>query len=118
MAEELRPLLAHVVTVADDERRRIERELHDAAQQHLVALAVDAQLAREVGASDMPAALELLDEVARDARAALEAVRALAARVYPPLLLDRGLAEALRAAAAGCRVPARVEVDMLDRHPA
>ena len=117
MAEELRQLLAHVVAATDDERRRIERELHDAAQQHLVALAVNAQLAREVGESDMSTALALVDEVARDARAALEAVRALAARVYPPLLLDRGLAEALRGAAAACRVSVRVEVDTLDRHP-
>lgn len=118
MAEELRPLLARVVAAADDARRRIERELHDGVQQHLVALAVNAQLAREVAASDMPAALELLDEVARDARAALEAVRELAARVYPPLLLDRGLAEALRASAAACRVPALTEIGELDRHPA
>jgi signal transduction histidine kinase len=118
MAEELRSSLAHVVASADEERRRIERELHDAAQQHLVALTVNAQLARELGASDMPAALDLLDEVARDARAALEAVRALAARVYPPLLLDRGLADALRAVAAACPVRTRVEVDALDRHPA
>ena len=118
MAEELRSSLAHVVAVADEERRRIERELHDAAQQHLVALTVNAQLARELGASDMPAALDLLDEVSRDARAALEAVRALAARVYPPLLLDRGLADALRATAAACPVRTRVEVDALDRHPA
>ncbi|HEX3226379.1 MAG TPA: histidine kinase dimerization/phosphoacceptor domain-containing protein [Gaiellaceae bacterium] len=118
MEEELRPSLAHVVAVADEERRRVERELHDVAQQHLVALTVNAQLARELGVSDMPAALDLLDEVARDARGALEAVRALAARVYPPLLLDRGLAEALRAAAAACPVRTRVEVDALDRHPA
>jgi signal transduction histidine kinase len=116
MAEELRPLLARVVAAADDERRRIERELHDGAQQHLVALTVNAQLARELAATDLPAALELLDEVTREARAALEAVRALAARVYPPLLLDRGLAEALRAAVSACRISARAEIGELDRH--
>ena len=118
MAEELRPLLARIVASADDERRRIERELHDGAQQHLVALTVNAQLARDLAESDVPAALALLDEVTRDARAALEAVRALAARVYPPLLLDRGLAEALRAAASASPLAARTEIGELERHPA
>jgi glucose-6-phosphate-specific signal transduction histidine kinase len=118
MAEELRPLLARLVAACDEERRRIERELHDGVQQHLVALVVNAQLARELAESNPPAALDQLDEVTRDAHAALEAVRALAARVYPPLLLDRGLAEALRAAAAARLVPARVEIGELDRHSA
>jgi signal transduction histidine kinase len=117
MAEELRASLARVVAAADDERRRIERELHDGVQQHLVALAVNAQLVREIAESDPPEALRLMEDVARDAREALEAVRALAARIYPPLLLDRGLAEALRAAATACKVPARAEVDGLGRYP-
>jgi hypothetical protein len=113
MTDEVRASLARVVAGADEERRRIERELHDGVQQNLVALVVNAQLAREVGEHDLPAALGLLDDVARDARAALEAVRELAARVYPPLLVDRGLAEALRAAAAASG--ARAEVDGLVR---
>jgi len=108
--------LARLVAAADDDLRRIERELHDVVQQHLVALTVNAQLVRELAAGDLPAALELLDDVTRDARAALEAVRTLAARVYPPLLLDRGLAEALRAAAAASPGPVQTELDGLDRH--
>jgi signal transduction histidine kinase len=116
MADELQMPLARLVAAADDDLRRIERELHDVVQQHLVALTVNAQLVRELAAGDLPAALELLDDVTRDARAALEAVRTLAARVYPPLLLDRGLAEALRAAAAASPGPVQTELDGLDRH--
>lgn len=110
-------MLARVVAAADEERARIERELHDGVQQHLVALAVNAQLARELAKTNVPAALEVMEEVARDARAALEAVRTLAARIYPPLLSDRGLAEALRGAAAACTVPTRIDVDGLGRYP-
>ena len=98
--DELRASLARVFAGADEERRRIERDLHDGAQQHLVAIAVNAQLARQLAESDLQAALAVLDEIGRDARAALEALRELAAVIFPPLLVDRGLAEALRAAAA------------------
>lgn len=98
--DELRASLARVLAVADEERRRIERDLHDGAQQHLVAIAVNAQLARQLAESDVEAALGVLEEIGRDARAALEAVRELAAVIFPPLLVDRGLAEALRAAAS------------------
>jgi signal transduction histidine kinase len=118
MADDLRVSLARVVAAADADRRSIERELHDGVQQHLVALAVNAQLAREVAGDDPVEALRLIDEVARDARAALEAVRDLAARIYPPLLPDRGLAEALRGAAAACRVPVHVEVVGVGLYPA
>jgi signal transduction histidine kinase len=116
MADDLRASLARVVAAADAERRSIERELHDGVQQHLVALAVNAQLAREVADADPREALRLIDEVARDARAALEAVRDLAARIYPPLLADRGLAEALRGAAAASRVPVHAEVVGIGRY--
>jgi signal transduction histidine kinase len=114
--DELRASLARVVAGADEERRRIERDLHDGAQQHLVAIAVNAQLARTLAESDVEAALAVLDEIGRDARAALEAVRELAAVIFPPLLVDRGLAEALRAAASARG--GRAEVGPLARHPA
>ena len=113
--EQLRASLARVVVAADAERRRIERDLHDGAQQHLVALAVNLELARELADSDPAEAKALLETIGGDVRDALEDVRALAHRIYPPLLLDRGLAEALRAAAAGSRIPTRVEVTALDR---
>ena len=112
--DELRASLARVLAAADEERRRIERDLHDGAQQHLVAIAVNAQLARQLVESDVKAALGVLEEIGRDARVALEAVRELAAVIFPPLLVDRGLAEALRAAASAHG--GRADVDDLPRH--
>jgi signal transduction histidine kinase len=103
------------VLAADSERRRIERELHDGAQQHLVALAVNVQLARQLVDGDRAAARALLEEIGHDVRATLESVRELAQRIYPPLLLDRGLAEALRGAASEAAVEARVEVAEIGR---
>ncbi|HEY8407376.1 MAG TPA: histidine kinase [Gaiellaceae bacterium] len=111
--DELRASLARVLAVADEERRRIERDLHDGAQQHLVAIAVNAQLARQLAESDPKAALDVLEEIGRDARVALEAIRELAAVIFPPLLVDRGLAEALRAAASAHG--GRADVDGLPR---
>jgi signal transduction histidine kinase len=113
--EELRASRARIVAAADVERRRIERELHDGAQQHLVALAVNIQLARQQIDSDPAGVAALLDELAGDVREALESVRQLAQDVYPPLLLDRGLVDALRAAAAAAAVPVRVDADTLPR---
>jgi signal transduction histidine kinase len=115
--EELRASRARVVAAADDERRRIERDLHDGAQQHLVALAVNLQLARQLADSDPAAAKALLEQIARDVREALEGVQELAERIYPPLLPARGLAESLRAAAAEAPVPAAVETAPLGRYP-
>ena len=106
---ELRASRARVVAAADDERRRIERALHDGVQQDLVALAVNLQLARQLADSDPDALEKRLEEIAQDVRDALETVRDLAAGVYPPLLLDRGLADALRSAARSAAVRTRVE---------
>ena len=102
-AEELRASRARIAAAALTERRQIERDLHDVVQQHLVAVIVNLQLARELADSDLAAAKAVLDELSADAREALESVRELAQRVYPPVLRDRGPAEALRAAAAGVR---------------
>src|SRR5947207_4337724 len=113
--EELRASRARVVEAADAERRRTERSLHDGVQQHLVALAVNLQLARQLAESDPEALKTLLDELTRDVHEALESVRALAREVYPPLLLDRGLAEALRSAAS--EAGAQVELETAERFP-
>jgi signal transduction histidine kinase len=115
--EELRASRTRVMAAADRERRAIERGLHDGVQQHLVALAVNLQLARELAASDPPAAKKLLEEIGQDVRDALESVRALAYSVYPPLLLDRGLADALHGAAAGLGIATRVEAETTERYP-
>lgn len=114
--EELRASRARVVAAADAERRRIERKIHDGAQQHLVAVAVNLQLARQLVDSDPDAVGPLLEEMGGDVRAALRDVRALAQEVYPPLLLDRGLADALRSAAAASAMRASVQTATLDRH--
>jgi len=116
--EELRASRARLAAVADEERRRIERDLHDGTQQHLVALAVNLELARQLVDGDPTAARALLDELGQDVREALESLRQLAQTVYPPLLLDRGLAEALRAAAAEAAIETRIEASALERQPA
>lgn len=80
-----------------DERRRIERALHEGIQQDLIALSVRLQLLERSVSVDPHAVSALLAEMRADVRAAIESVRELAESVYPPLLADRGLAEALRA---------------------
>ncbi|MDN5859441.1 MAG: histidine kinase, partial [Pseudonocardia sp.] len=100
-----------LVTTADAERRRIERDLHDGAQQHLVALAVGLKLLRD-SAGGPGSDTELLDELDEGVREAIAALRDLAHGIYPPLLRDAGLAEALRAAAR--RTPLDVRVEAAD----
>lgn len=115
--EELRASRARVVGAADALRRGIERDLHDGAQQRLVALAVNLQLARQFADSDPAALKTLLEEIGCDVQQALDDVRQLAWRIYPSLLLDRGLVEALRAAASDAAVSTRVEAPALGRYP-
>jgi signal transduction histidine kinase len=107
-AVELRASRARIVASADAERRRVERDLHDGAQQHLVALAVNLRLARDMVADDPAGAAEMLDGIAGDVKAAVQELRDLAHGIYPPLLVDSGLPEALRA--AGNRSPLAVTV--------
>jgi signal transduction histidine kinase len=113
---ELRASRARLLAAADAERRRIERDLHDGAQQHLVAISVNLQLTRQLVETDPAAAKALLDEIGRDVREALENVRELASAVYPPLLAYRGLGEALEAAASIAVIPTRVEASGLARN--
>jgi signal transduction histidine kinase len=107
-----------LVTTADAERKRIERDLHDGAQQHLVALAVGIRLVRDSLAEHAsPADLELLDELDRGVRESIASLRHLAHGIYPPLLRDSGLEEALRAAAKRSPMPVTVSATNLGRHP-
>jgi signal transduction histidine kinase len=115
-ADELRASRARVVAAADLERRKIERNLHDGAQQHLVALAVTVRLARQVAASDPDAALELLDQLGVDLQDAVQELRDLAHGIYPPVLMDRGLGPALESASTRCPLPVDV-VGEVGRHP-
>src|SRR5262249_52229041 len=110
--EELRASRARIVAAADQSRRQIERNLHDGAQQHLVALAVKLGLARQLVESDPAAVAAMLEELRTDAQTTLAELRELAHGIYPPLLIDRGLAEALRAAANRSILPADVSADV------
>lgn len=93
----------------DDERRAIERELHDGVHQKLIALAVNLQVARNLVVADPQAAVSLLDDVRADIGQALDELRDLAQRVHPPLLDTQGLVPALRMAAATAPIPTLVE---------
>lgn len=113
--EEVRASRARIAASGAAERRRVERDLHDVVQQHLVAVIVSLQLARELADTDLPAAKAVLDELSADAREALASVRELARRVYPSVLRDRGPADALRAAVAESGAKVRVEASALPR---
>lgn len=95
--EELRASRVRLVSASDEARRRLERDLHDGAQQQLVALAVDLRiLRRRVGES--PEALELIDRIDQKVTDALEEMRELARGIHPAILTDRGLRPAPRLA--------------------
>ena len=98
-ADALRESRARIVASGDAERRRVERNLHDGAQQHLVALAVNLRLAKDIIVDDPEAGLEMLDQLAGEVQETIQELRELAHGIYPPLLVDSGLVEALRAAA-------------------
>ena len=95
-ADELRASRARIVASGDAERRRVERNLHDGAQQHLVALAVNLRLAKDVVVEDPEAAVEMLEELGAAVQDTIQELRELAHGIYPPLLVDSGLAGALR----------------------
>ena len=115
-ADELRRSRARIVEATDRERRRIERDLHDGAQQHLVALAVSTRLARQLADSDPDATKEMLDQIAGDLQEAVQELRNLAHGIYPPLLMDRGLPDALRAAGDRAHLATTVESESVSRY--
>jgi signal transduction histidine kinase len=101
-----------VVDAAEAERRRIERDLHDGAQQRLVALAMELGRAKARFADDLDAARNLVDQAHAQAKEALTELRNLVRGVHPPVLTDRGLDAALSGLAALCPVPVDVHVDV------
>ena len=106
-ADELRASRARIVAAADAERRRIERDLHDGAQQYLVGLAANLRAAEGLIESDPAKAKAILDELSGTIGQAMQEFRDLSHGIYPPLLQDRGLGEALANAARGLPIPAR-----------
>jgi signal transduction histidine kinase len=115
-ADALRESRARIVASGDAERRRVERNLHDGAQQHLVALAVNLRLARDIIVDDQAAGLEMLDGLAGEVRETIQELRELAHGIYPPLLVDSGLIEALRAAAHRNPLSVDIEADGIGRY--
>ncbi|HEX7164981.1 MAG TPA: histidine kinase [Trebonia sp.] len=115
-ADELRRSRARIVASADAERRRVERDLHDGAQQHLVALAVNLRLIRDLVGDDPETAALMIDQLADEVKATIQELRDLAHGIYPPLLADSGLGEALRAAGRRSPLPVTVTADGLGRY--
>ena len=101
-----------VLDAAEQERRRIERDLHDGAQQRLVALAMELGRAKAKFADDPDAARQLVDQAHSQAKEALSELRNLVRGVHPPVLTERGLDAALSGLAALCPVPVEVHVDV------
>jgi signal transduction histidine kinase len=101
-----------VVDAAGAERLRIERDLHDGAQQRLVALAMELGRAKAKFVDDVDGARDLVDQAHAEAKAALTDLRELVRGVHPPVLTDRGLDAALSGLAARCPVPVNMQVDV------
>jgi len=115
--DELRASRQRLVRSQDEERRRLERNLHDGAQQHLVALKVKVGLAEMLMDRNPEKARATLQQLKAEADEALENLRDLARGIYPPILAERGLVEALQAQARKATVPVVVEAGTIDRHP-
>ena len=108
--EELRASRVRIVAAGDAERRKLERNLHDGAQQHLVALAVKLRLAKDSVVDDPADAEAMIDEIRGNLQEAIAELRSLAHGIFPPLLVSGGLAEALPAAASRAALPTFADV--------
>jgi signal transduction histidine kinase len=116
LIEELRASRRRLVAAQDAERRRLERNIHDGAQQQLVALAVKLRLTEQLAERDPTKAREMLGQLQEETHDALEDLRDLARGIYPPLLADKGLTAALEAQARKVPVPVEVEPDGIGRY--
>jgi signal transduction histidine kinase len=116
--DELRARREQLFDVVEAERRRIERDLHDGAQQRLVALAMNLGMAKEKFDKDPAAARALMEEAHREAKQAMVELRNLARGIHPAVLSDRGLDAALSSLAGRAPVPVAVEVSVAVRPPA
>ena len=113
---ELHESRARIASSADGERRRIERNLHDGAQQRLVALRIQLELTEDLVEQDAELCVQKLHALGEEVGVALEEIRALAGGVYPSLLEERGLSEALRAATLKLVIPTSFESDGVGRY--
>ncbi len=113
---DLRASRQRLVAAQDDERRRLERNLHDGAQQHLVAIKVKLGVAEVLALREPQRAIAAIAELKGDADEALETLRDLARGIYPPLLADKGLPTALQAQARKATLPVDIEADGIGRY--
>jgi signal transduction histidine kinase len=116
LVEDLRASRQRLVAAQDETRRRLERNIHDGAQQDLVSLAIKLRLAG-MTVEDLAEAKQVFGELQTDAAGALENLRDLARGIYPPLLADLGLAAALNAQAGRSALPVAVVADGVGRFP-
>jgi PAS domain S-box-containing protein len=116
--EDLRASRARIVAAGDDARRRIERDLHDGAQQHLVGLALTLRLARGKIEADPALAGALLDEAVEDLATATAELRELARGIHPAVLTEGGLEPALMGLSGRVAVPVTLERVPQERLPA
>jgi signal transduction histidine kinase len=114
--EQLRTSRQRLVSAQDEERRKLERNLHDGAQQQLVALAVKLGLLERLVERDPAQAVQIAGQLKDDATGALEELRDLARGIYPPLLADKGLVVALESQARKSTVPVSIEADGVGRY--
>jgi hypothetical protein len=114
---ELEDARSRIIAAADAERRRIERDLHDGAQQRLVALALNLRMAEQRAESGDPAAAELVRQASEEANLALKELRDLARGIHPAILTNRGLPAALEDLAARATVPVEVTATPGERLP-
>jgi signal transduction histidine kinase len=113
---DLRASRMRLVAAQDEERRRLERDLHDGAQQQFVALSIQLGLAESMARRAPERTAEMLAGLQTQATEALDQLRDLAHGIYPPLLADQGLVVALEAQARKGAVPTTVEADGLGRY--
>jgi signal transduction histidine kinase len=116
LIDDLRSSRQRLVAAQDEERRRLERNLHDGAQQQLVALAVKVRLAENLIGKDEEQR-RALQAIEQEAQEALNSLRETARGIYPPLLADQGLQTALEAQARRTALPIAFEFDGVERYP-
>jgi signal transduction histidine kinase len=114
--EDLQASRKRLVAVGAHERRKIERDLHDSAQQQLVAVRIQLELARERLQGDGEVA-DQLAEIAEELDRALDELRAVSQGIYPPLLEEEGLASALKQATRRVPIPVKSDLQEVGRHP-
>jgi signal transduction histidine kinase len=115
---ELQASRLRIVTAQDEQRRRIERDIHDGAQRQLLAIGAKLALTESVAGQDIERERALIAQLKAETSGALDTLRELARGIYPPLLADQGLAAAVRAHAGKAPGPVEVSTDGVGRYPA